>query len=104
MATIKPSDGFLKMILGDGISVALDVVAEADKAGTLRFINGTGLRVSLPVPTLPTGPFELQLINLGLEPGRRQLHESRRSRSPPRSAWRSDHLRRRSIAWASSRH
>ena len=56
------------MILGDGISVALDVVAEADKAGTLRFVNGTGLRVSLPVPTLPTGPFELQLINLGLNP------------------------------------
>jgi hypothetical protein len=68
MATIKPSDGFLKMILGDGISVALDVVAEADKAGTLRFVNGTGLRVSLPVPTLPTGPFELELINLGLNP------------------------------------
>ena len=67
-ATIKPSDGFLKMILGDGISVALDVVAEADKAGTLRFVNGTGLRVSLPIPTLPTGPFELQLINLGLNP------------------------------------
>jgi hypothetical protein len=67
-ATIQPSDGFLKMILGDGISVALDVVAEADKSGTLRFVNGTGLRVSLPVPTLPTGPFELQLINLGLNP------------------------------------
>jgi hypothetical protein len=68
MATIRPSDGFLRMILGDGVKVALDVVVEADKAGTLRFINGTGLRVSLPVPTLPTGPFELQFINLGLNP------------------------------------
>ena len=67
-AVIKPSDGFLKLILGDGITVALDVSAQADAAGKLRLINGTGLRASLPVPTLPTGPFELQLINLGLDP------------------------------------
>lgn len=67
-AVIKPADGFLKLILGDGISVGFDLSAQADAAGKLRLVNGTGLRASLPVPTLPTGPFELQLINLGLEP------------------------------------
>ncbi|HKE94237.1 MAG TPA: DUF6603 domain-containing protein, partial [Povalibacter sp.] len=65
--TLKP-DGILKVLLGDGISVALDVAAQADAAGKLRLINGTGLHASLPVPTLPTGPFDLQLINLGLDP------------------------------------
>jgi hypothetical protein len=65
---IKPSDSFLKLVLGDGITIGLDVSAQADAAGKLRLINGTGLRASLPVPTLPTGPFHLQLINLGLEP------------------------------------
>ena len=65
---IKPSDGFLKLILGDGITLGLDISAQADAAGKLRLINGTGLHASLPIPTLPTGPFELQLINLGLEP------------------------------------
>ena len=67
-AVFKPSDGFLKLLLGDGITISLDIVAEADAAGKLRLTNGTGLRASLPVPTLPTGPFELQLINLGLDP------------------------------------
>ena len=65
---IKPPDAFLKLLLGDGITVGLDIVAQADAAGKLRLINGTGLHASLPVPTLPTGPFQLQLINLGLEP------------------------------------
>ncbi len=67
-AVIKPSDGFLKLILGDGITIGLDISAQADAAGKLRLVNGTGLHASLPVPTLPTGPFELQLINLGLDP------------------------------------
>jgi hypothetical protein len=67
-AVLKPTDGFLRLILGDGITVALDVAAEADAGGGLRLVNGTGLRASLPIPTLPTGPFELQLINLGLDP------------------------------------
>ncbi|HLL20307.1 MAG TPA: DUF6603 domain-containing protein, partial [Rubrivivax sp.] len=67
-ATIKPDDGFLKMILGNGISVGMDIVAQADVFGALRLVGGTGLHASLPVPTLPTGPFELQLIHLGLEP------------------------------------
>src|SRR5262249_30299944 len=57
-----------KLILGDGVRIGLDITAEADAAGKLRFLNGTGLHVSLPVPTLPTGPFTLQLINLGLDP------------------------------------
>ncbi|MEO7072487.1 MAG: DUF6603 domain-containing protein [Rhodanobacter sp.] len=65
---IKPNDGFLKLILGDGITIGLDMAAQADATGKLRLINGNGLHASLPVPTLPTGPFELQLINLGLEP------------------------------------
>ncbi|MEO7338362.1 MAG: DUF6603 domain-containing protein [Caldimonas sp.] len=67
-AVIKPGDGFLKMLLGDGITLGFDVVAEADRVGRLRLVNGTGLHASLPVPTLPTGPFKLQLVNLGLEP------------------------------------
>lgn len=67
-AVIRPSDGFLKMLLGDGIAVGMDIAAQADAAGKLRLLNGTGLHASLPVPTLPTGPFELQLINLGLDP------------------------------------
>lgn len=67
-ATITPGDSFLKLILGDGIAIDFDVEAEADIAGHLRLTNGTGLKASLPVPTLPTGPFELQLITLGLEP------------------------------------
>ena len=64
----KPSDGFLKLILGDSITIGLDIIAEADAAGKLRLTNGTGLHASLPVPTLPTGPFELQLISLELDP------------------------------------
>jgi hypothetical protein len=67
-ATIKPNDGFLKLILGEGIALDFTVEAEADQSGKLRLKNGTGLKASLPVPTLPTGPFELQLINLGFEP------------------------------------
>ena len=67
-ATITPDNPFLKLILGDGITLEFDVEAEADIAGHLRLTNGTGLKASLPVPTLPTGPFDLQLINLGLEP------------------------------------
>ncbi len=67
-ATLKPQDSFLKLVLGEGISLDLAVEAEADRSGALRLTNGTGLKASLPVPTLPTGPFQLQLINIGLEP------------------------------------
>jgi hypothetical protein len=67
-ATLKPQDAFLKLVLGEGITLDLGVEAEADRSGALRLTNGTGLKASLPVPTLPTGPFELQLINIGLDP------------------------------------
>ncbi|GBL44759.1 putative transcriptional activator SRCAP homolog [Sulfuriferula multivorans] len=67
-ATLKPRDGFLKLILGEGIALDFAVEAEADKFGTLRLKNGSGLKASLPVPTLPTGPFQLQLINFGIAP------------------------------------
>ncbi len=67
-ATFKPNDGFLKLILGEGIALDFAVEAEADQFGKLRLKNGTGLKASLPVPNLPTGPFELQLINLELNP------------------------------------
>jgi len=67
-ATLTPPDAFLKLVLGNAISLDLSVEAEADRSGALRLTNGTGLRASLPVPTLPTGPFKLQLINFGLDP------------------------------------
>ena len=67
-ATLKPSDGFLKLILGDGISLDFAIEAEADRFGQLRLTNGTGLKANLPVPTLPTGPFKLQGITFGLAP------------------------------------
>ncbi len=67
-ATLKPKDGFLKLILGEGIALDFAVEAEADKFGKLRLKNGSGLKASLPVPTLPTGPFQLQLINFGIAP------------------------------------
>jgi len=96
---IKPTDSFLKLILGDGITIGLDVVAQADAAGKLRLINGTGLRASLPVPTLPTGPFDLQLINLGLDPEGGSFSGLRwKCRHP--SAWRSAHSLRPSIGSA----
>ena len=67
-ATLKPNDGFLKLVLGEGIALDFAIEALADSSGGLRLTNGTGLKASLPVPTLPTGPFKLQLINLGLQP------------------------------------
>ncbi len=50
---IKPSDGFLKLVLGDGITIGMDVSAQADAAGKLRLINGTGLHASLPYQPCP---------------------------------------------------
>lgn len=67
-ASFKPDNAFLKLVLGDGISLDFSVEAEADQFGKLRLKNGTGLKANLPVPTLPTGPFKLQFINLGLTP------------------------------------
>lgn len=67
-AKLVPEDAFLKLILGEGIAIDFSVEAQADQFGKLRLKNGSGLRASLPVPTLPTGPFKLQLINIGIEP------------------------------------
>ena len=67
-ARLKPTDVFLKLILGDGIRLDLDIEAEADSAGQLRLKNGTGLKASLPVPSLPTGPFSLQGLSFALQP------------------------------------
>jgi hypothetical protein len=67
-AILKPNDAFLTLILGDGIALDFAIEAAADGAGKLRLTNGTGLKASLPVPTLPTGPFKIELINFGLEP------------------------------------
>ncbi|APW36747.1 hypothetical protein RD110_05700 [Rhodoferax koreense] len=67
-AQLVPEDAFLKLVLGEGIALDFAIEAQADQFGKLRLKNGSGLRASLPVPTLPTGPFKLQLINLGLEP------------------------------------
>ncbi len=67
-AVLKPENAFLKLILGDGIALDFSVEAQADQFGKLRLKNGTGLKASLPVPTLATGPFQLQFINLGLTP------------------------------------
>jgi hypothetical protein len=66
--TLQPTDPFLKLVLGEGVSLDLAIETEADRSGSLRLTNGTGLKASLPVPALPTGPFELQLINFGLDP------------------------------------
>ena len=66
-ATLHPS-GFLKLILGDEIALDFDIEAQADQAGHLRLKNGTGLKATLPAPTLPTGPFKLQFITVGIDP------------------------------------
>jgi hypothetical protein len=68
LATLTPGDPFLKLVLGAGIALAFEVEAEADRFGRLRLKNGSGLRASLPIPTLPSGPFQLQFIDLGLTP------------------------------------
>jgi len=67
-AKLVPEDAFLKLILGEGITLDFSIEAQADQYGKLRLKNGSGLRASLPVPTLPTGPFKLQFINLAFEP------------------------------------
>jgi hypothetical protein len=63
-ATINPDNAFLKLILGQGITLDFAIEAELDRSGKLYLKNGTGLKASLPVPSLPTGPFQLQLIHM----------------------------------------
>lgn len=61
-------DSFLKEVLTGNVAVDFDLEAEADKHGKLRLKNGTGIRVTVPVPKVPTGPFKIQLITFGIEP------------------------------------
>lgn len=66
--TLTINDAFLKEVLSGDVSVDFSIVAEADNKGKLRLRDGTGLRVSLPVPKVPSGPFRLMLISFGVEP------------------------------------
>jgi hypothetical protein len=61
-------DALLKEVLAGDITVDFGIEAELDAKGKLHMKDGTGLRVALPVPKLPSGPLDLQLIHLGIEP------------------------------------
>ncbi len=58
----------LGLVLGPRVEVEFGVEALADGSGGLRLKDGTGLRVTLPIEKLPTGPFELQLVTLAIDP------------------------------------
>ncbi len=58
----------LGLVLGPRVEVELNIEALADAAGGLRLKDGSGLRVNVPIETLPTGPFKLQLISFGIQP------------------------------------
>jgi Family of unknown function (DUF6603) len=66
-ATLDISESFLREALAAKVSVDFDIEAEADAKGKIRLKDGTGLRVTLPVPNVPSGPFKLQLITFGIE-------------------------------------
>ena len=61
-------DTLLKEVLAGDIRVDFEIAAELDGKGKLHLKDGSGLRVSLPVPKLPSGPLKLQLIHLGIAP------------------------------------
>lgn len=67
-AELAIEDSFLAEVLSGNVVVDFDLEAEADKHGKLRLKNGSGIRVTLPVPNLPTGPFKIQLITFAIEP------------------------------------
>ena len=67
-ASLEISETFLKEVLSGNVSIDFDIEAEADAKGKIRLKDGTGLRVTLPVPKIPSGPFKLQLITFGIEP------------------------------------
>ncbi|MGE8165997.1 DUF6603 domain-containing protein [Paraburkholderia sp. NPDC080076] len=67
-ARFIPDDSFLPQVLGKDVRLDFALEANADHLGRLRLKNGTGLTASLPIPTLPAGPFKLELINLGFAP------------------------------------
>lgn len=62
------TDKLLKEVLSGDVKVDFDLEAQIDAKGKLHMKDGTGLRVSLPVPKIPSGPLKLQLIHLGIEP------------------------------------
>lgn len=61
-------DRLLREVLAGDVAVDFDLEAQLDAKGRLHLKDGTGLRVSLPVPQIPSGPLKLQLIHLGIEP------------------------------------
>ena len=61
-------DTLLKQVLSGDVAVDFSLEAQLDAKGRLHLKDGTGLRVSLPVPKIPSGPLNLQLIHLGIEP------------------------------------
>lgn len=72
VARFSPADSFLQQLLGGAPAVGFDVETLADASAGLRLAQGNGLQTSLTIPSLPSGPFELQLINLELQPGPHQ--------------------------------
>lgn len=68
LLVVKVSDALLSQVLGPQVTVDFSIEAVADAAGGLRLKDGTALRVNLPIQTLPSGPFKLQLITFALEP------------------------------------
>ena len=100
-ATIKPTDAFLKLILGEGITFDFAVEAEADKAGQLRLTNGTGLRASLPLPTLADRSLQAATHQHRSRSDRQQLPASPGRAVRDRSASNSVPSRHRSIGWGS---
>jgi hypothetical protein len=61
-------DKLLKEVLSGDVTVDFAVEAQLDNKGKLHLKDGTGLRVALPVPQIPSGPLNLMLIHLGIEP------------------------------------
>ncbi len=61
-------DKLLKEVLSGDVTVDFAVEAQIDAKGKLHLKDGTGLHVSLPVPKIPSGPLNLQLIHLGIDP------------------------------------
>lgn len=58
----------LGLLLGPRVEVEFNIETLADAAGGLRLKDGSGLRVNVPIQTLPNGPFKLQLISFGILP------------------------------------
>lgn len=67
-AKLVIQDKLLKEVLAADVTVEFGIEAQIDAKGKLHMKDGTGLRVSLPVPKIPSGPLNLQLIHLGIEP------------------------------------